>query len=1208
MTAFDFPARSGLPPQPNLIPGDGSRLELIGLNIPALARKIGLLMEGPLAGRRLLVVAPTALEAEDLAGDLGYFWPGGRVGVLAGLEIKPFIGQYVGYAPTAERLSALSLLKARGSSAVVTSSMASACRLVPPPASLAARTLEISIGQELGFERLKSYLEDNGYRRVGLVESVSDYAVRGGLVDVFPGGSSRPVRIDFFGDHVDSLRAFQVSDQRSVGSLETLSITPASHGSLGPAGRERAAKAVTELAREKGWLSLLWKPLVRTFLEGLQGDLDSWSPLFAEPLAPITDHLAGSGVAVLVLEPERALEAGRAAWLGLSNHFQRLALEERPHLPLEALHANPDDLWRAMASLPQGLTVARALAVEDAGLGPGAGPAGGSVRFNCEGNDDLRAMMSVPRRASGLLGPLAARIRALLGRGLDVRLVLRTRESSRRLAEMLVEYDLSPTRGRGGRAGQGEAGRPRAAAPRGGAAGAGSAGAAGGGTSLGTAGGTLAFDVGQISGGYAAPYDNEAVIAEDEIFGNRQRLRRRAREEFRGLKGFSSLKDLSPGDFVVHQEHGIGQYLGLVTLNLTNGQPGDFLHLTYRGGDILYVPVERFKSVSKYVGPGEHVPLLDRLGSGSWERIKGKVKDNIREMAEELLRLYAARQTAPGFSFSGRDQALTEFEASFQYDPTPDQERAIDEVLADLAAPRPMDRLVCGDVGYGKTEVAMRAAFKAVSDGKQVAVLVPTTILAEQHEKSFRERLADWPMVVESLSRFKKPAEQREIVKRVAQGVVDVLIGTHRILQKDIHFKDLGLLVIDEEHRFGVKDKERLKKLRTHVDVLSMSATPIPRSLSMSLNGVRDMSLIETSPQDRLAVRTRLMNRNDETIGEAIDFELARGGQVFFIHNQIRDIGALLKRLSEQMPLVRFGMGHGQMNSDELERALLRFLNKEIDVWVTTAIVESGLDFPAANTIIIDKADTFGLAQLYQLRGRVGRGREQAYAYLLVDNPETLTADARKRLKALMDHTDLGSGYQIALHDLQIRGSGNILGSAQSGQASLVGYEMYSQLMEQTIRELKNEPFAEDYDPEVILGLPAYLPESYAPDTEVRLGLYRRLSSAGTEEEVAELEAEMLDRLGPLPDEALNLLDLMRVKIRLRRARVRRLEGSESFLTLTFGAEGPADHDKIMALVAGSGQRRNRLTPQGKLVVGQAEYARPGRPLEGIREFLGRIA
>jgi transcription-repair coupling factor (superfamily II helicase) len=509
-------------------------------------------------------------------------------------------------------------------------------------------------------------------------------------------------------------------------------------------------------------------------------------------------------------------------------------------------------------------------------------------------------------------------------------------------------------------------------------------------------------------------------------------------------------------------------------------------------------------------------------------------------------------------------------------------------------------------VGYGKTEVAMRAAFKVISEQRQAAVLVPTTILAEQHGHTFEARLAPWGVRVASLSRFKKPAEVKQLLKRAAEGQVDVIIGTHRLLQKDVKFKDLGLMIIDEEHRFGVSDKEKLKKLRSSVDVLAMSATPIPRSLSMSLSGIRDLSSIATPPQDRLAVKTTLMKYEDETVCEAIDRELARGGQVFLIHNRVRDIHLLVGKLRRLMPLVRFAVGHGQMKESELEDVMDKFLNRKVDVWVTTTIVESGLDFPAANTIIIDQADRFGLAQLYQLRGRVGRGHRQAYAYLMVDNPDTLTSDAKKRLKALLDHSDLGSGYQIAMHDLQIRGSGNILGAAQSGQAQLVGYEMYTRLMEEAVSELKGQAYEEEWEPEVGMSVPAYLPEAYAPDTETRLVMYRRLSSAKTPEEIAALKEEMLDRFGRPPEEAENLISLMEIKIMLKKAGARRLESGAGGLTLTFGEEGPANYDRVMEMVMDP-KRKARLSPNGKLFMGDIQI-RSGADLMRIKNFLPPLA
>ncbi|MDR1044905.1 MAG: transcription-repair coupling factor [Candidatus Adiutrix sp.] len=1143
-----------------LQPEAGQSVLLGGLTLPALARlMVQLIYDRP---QIIFAAVPGAIMAEDLAGDLAYFWPEGRdrIHLFPAYEAKPFLPQSASPDIALQRQWALSQLAAGDAPRLVVAPAAAVVRLIPDPASAPARLRRIQSGAELDFEALKKFLLENGYNPVGQVESRGDFSARGDLVDIFPAGRDLPVRVEFFGDYVESIRRFRIEDQRSVGRLEELMLAPASEFSYEPDSGGRAAERLAELAGREGWHGLLWEPLARKLREAESfSGLESWSPLFTEllPLGAALGQARG-----LIYEPEEFLQAGQAAWLGLANHFSRLAAEERPHLAMESLWQRPEE---SLAWLKQGGGWrARHLELpEEAEAGARA------WRLPIELHSGLRGELVPGRGGAGFLGPLVARLKSLLGRGFETHLVSPTAEQSRRLAEMLGEYDLSPSAGLAGR--RAEPGR-------------------------------LSLEVGQLSAGFAADFDRAAYIAESDIFGGSGRpRRRRAAADFRGLN-FASLKDLSPGDFVVHNLHGIGQYQGLVTLNLSYGQKGDFLHLVYKGGDKLYVPVELFNEVGKYVGAGDRPPALDRLGGLTWGRLKERVKENIREMAEDLLKLYAARSIAPGHAYEGRDGLLTEFEAAFEYSETPDQQQAIDEVLADLAAARPMDRLVCGDAGYGKTEVAMRAAFKVVSEKKQVAVLVPTTILAEQHGRTFEARLSPWGIRCASLSRFKKPGEIRELLKRLAEGQVDVVIGTHRLLQKDVKFRDLGLLVIDEEHRFGVSDKEKLKKLRAQVDVLSMSATPIPRSLSMSLAGIRDLSSISTPPQDRLAVKTTLMKYEDEAVCEAIDRELARGGQVFLVHNRVRDIHLWADKLRRLMPLVRFGIGHGQMKEKELEEVMTLFLNRELSVWITTTIVESGLDFPSAGTIIIDQADRFGLAQLYQLRGRVGRGNQQAYCCLMVDNPDTLTSDAKKRLKALLDHSELGSGYQIAMHDLQIRGSGNILGAAQSGQVNLVGYEMYTQLMEEAIAELKGRPLEEEMEPEVAMGLPAYLPSDYVPDTESRLVMYRRLASAADFEEIGSLREEMRDRFGPPPEEARSLAAMMEIKIMLKKAKVRRLETGAGGLTLSFGPEGPANYEAVMALVMDRG-RKVRLSPGGKLFVGDIRL-RSGADLELVKNFL----
>ncbi|MDR1039847.1 MAG: transcription-repair coupling factor [Deltaproteobacteria bacterium] len=1206
----------------------GGRLELGGLPLSALARQIGLLMQGPFSRRKLAVVTPSAVEAEDFLGDLRFFWPGGECALMPGFDRKPFMQKYSGVALAGERMSAARRLAGDGPLVLVTS-VPAALRMLPPADEIEGRSLKVTAGEEADFEAFVRFLAEGGYQRVDQVEGPGDCSVRGGIVDVFPAGMESPLRLEFFGDFVDSIRSFRVEDQRSSGRLESADLPPLSQAPVNDGTLKRAYAALTRLADRHGWLDLLWEPVARGFLEGrLFADFENWSPLFADNLAGFSRFLAGAGALPVLYEPARIVQAGEATWLGLGNHFSRLASDGRPHLPAESLYEGLEAFLDGITRLPAGIIAARETPLPgEPGL-PGSSADGG--RFIVFGTESTGILRNLPGRAgknAGFLDPLAGKIRSLLGRGFKTTLVLKNPEQKRRLVELLYDRDLSPVvppkpagasraqpltgdwrPGAGQRVPGADAGVPGRLPQPGKRGLSGLPGPAvwtGPSKATRPGGGELAFAVGQLSGGFVAPYDFEAFIAEEEIFGVRRVRRTKAFEEIRGQ---GSLSDLSPGDYVVHANHGVGQYRGLSSQTMSTGYRGDFLAIAYRDDSMLYVPVESFGVVSKYVGPDDKPPPLDRLGSGNWERVKARVKADVKAVAEDLLKLYAARKASQGNACAPRDGDFLNFEAAFPFEETPDQARAIEDVMRDLERPAPMDRLVCGDVGFGKTEVAIRAAYRVVSENRQAAVLVPTTILAEQHERSFRERFRDWPVTVESLTRFKTPREQKAVLAALKLGSVDVVIGTHRILQKDVEFKDLGLLVVDEEHRFGVKDKERLKRLRANVDVLSMSATPIPRSLSMSMSGIRDMSIIQTPPVDRLSVITSLIRADDALICEAIDRELARGGQVFFIHNRVKDIHLWVERLQSLMPLVRFGVGHGQMRPAELEAMMEAFWNKEIDVWISTTIVESGLDFPSANTIIIDRADNYGLAQLYQLRGRVGRSWEQAYAYLMVDDPDTLTGDARRRLSAIMENAELGSGYQVALHDMQIRGSGSVLGAAQHGQASLVGFEMYARLVEEAVAELKDEPLMDDYEPEIVLGTAAYLPDSYAPDTRARIMLYRRLSRAASDEEIAGIEAELADRFGPLPPEAKNLLELSSMKILVKSVRAKRLENTEAGLRMTFFSDKVNVRESVLDKVvelAGDPVRRITLTPDGELFVPRFNLKiRTHGPVGSVRHFL----
>jgi transcription-repair coupling factor (superfamily II helicase) len=678
-------------------------------------------------------------------------------------------------------------------------------------------------------------------------------------------------------------------------------------------------------------------------------------------------------------------------------------------------------------------------------------------------------------------------------------------------------------------------------------------------------GAPVEITVGELSGGFRSLAEGLIVLTEDEALGFRPEGRHR--RESRPLQYLTSLADLQDGDFIVHLDHGIGIYRGLVKLTVAS-EVNDFLELEYQGGDRLYLPVDRLHLVQKYLGVEGVSPKIERLGGKSWERTKKKVKKAVEKIARELVELYALRRVLPGHHFSPADSVFQEFEATFEYEETPDQLQAIQEVLTDMTLDKPMDRLICGDVGYGKTEVALRAAFKAAMDGKQVALLVPTTVLAEQHYETFRRRLTPYPLEVRVLSRFKPPAAQKRILGELAQGQVDIIIGTHRLLSRDVIFRDLGLAIVDEEQRFGVRQKERLKEWRRTVDVLTLTATPIPRTLQLSLTGLRELSLINTPPEDRRAIRTYLCRPEKAVIQAAIRRELARGGQVFFVHNRVRNLATWTRYVQETVPEARVAMAHGQMPERDLERVMLRFWRGDLDVLVSTAIIEAGLDIPSANTIIINRAHILGLAQLYQLRGRVGRSKVQAYAYLLVPEEAALSTEAQKRLKALMEFTELGSGFKVALHDLQIRGAGNLLGQAQSGHLAEVGYELYLQLLEEAIREFKGEA-PEDLvpDPELRVPLAAYLPEDYVPDVQQRLALYRRLSGRLTPEMIKEMEEELLDRFGPLPQEGLNLLEVVRTKHLLRQLGIKRLDLQDSFAVLQFARPERLNLERLINLL-----------------------------------------
>jgi transcription-repair coupling factor (superfamily II helicase) len=692
--------------------------------------------------------------------------------------------------------------------------------------------------------------------------------------------------------------------------------------------------------------------------------------------------------------------------------------------------------------------------------------------------------------------------------------------------------------------------------------------------------GQIVIREGRISGSFEYSGMRLLIVSDEEIFGKKTHRRkwRPAREGY-FLKSFGELKE---GDFVVHTEHGIGRYRGLQKLAVA-GIENDFLLLEYLDADKLYLPVDRLDQIQRYLGPDGRPPKVDKLGGQSWDAVKEKVKKSIREVAEELVAVYAAREVMERSAFSPPDRLYEEFSAAFEFEETPDQARAIEDIHLDMNDAKPMDRLICGDAGFGKTEVAIRASFRAVMDGRQAALLVPTTILAEQHHQTFSRRLRDYPIRVEVLNRFKTKAEQLQILEDLRKGQVDIVIGTHRLLQKDVEFRDLGLVVIDEEQRFGVSHKEKLKKLRTLVDVLTLTATPIPRTLHLSLVGIRDLSIINTPPVDRQAIKTHVLEFNDDIIREAIREELKRDGQVFFLHDRVKSIYTMARFVEKLVPEAQVGVVHGQMKPREIEDSMTRFVRGETNVLVCTSIIGSGLDIPAANTIIINRADRFGLGQLYQIRGRVGRAREEAAAYLLVPKGAMLSRDATRRLQAIMEFSEPGSGFRIAANDLDIRGGGNLLGTSQSGHVSAVGYELYTELMEKTIRELKGQPAPEDeLRPEINLGLAAFIPAGYMADEHERLVTYKRMSMAASEQELSEIKDELMDLYGFVPPEAEHLFEVIRIKHLLKAVRGKKMGYDGKNLFIFFHEKSPVEPAKLVEL-SRKRLKGMRLTPDYKL-------------------------
>jgi transcription-repair coupling factor (superfamily II helicase) len=1132
--------------------------------------------EGP-----TLWVAPTEHEAKRVVRELQLF------GVPARLLPNWDVAPYGGYSPSADasrrRLASLHALAAEPAPVIV-APPAALLKRVLPPAALLALAEGVTVGEDVDRDALVRRLVDRGYFSTDLCSEPGTFSVRGSILDVFAPSYEHPLRIDFWGDEVESIRTFDPHTQRSRRSLEAASILPIREEVITQAALDALPRKLKVLADARGV-----KPRKRIQIQDelrerrLVQEIELFLPLLRdEELVTVFDYLGRPGALLVQQEPNHA----GANLFGLpeqiTDRFKREDGASRLLPEPTDLFLSVDQLDAAAAGLPR-LVFPDVTEEEHDDLS--------SLELRASDHGGLRAeILARKSDPDGMLVPLVSRARAWLTDKLAVLVVCRSRRRSKQLVGLLEPYDLSVAEHSepidfsevldpGGRFRDGH---------------------------------HLHVVPGDLDRGFSLPAAGLVVLCEADVFGKREPRKRARRPQ--GAEAIGSFAQLTRGDVVVHSFHGIGRFDGMVKLQLDpsamdikqdqreraenpsyvpgsggkagtgRGSNNDFLLLRYRNDDRLYVPVHKLDQLSRYVAPGGAKPKLDKLGGVTWSKRKKKASEAAQKVARELLDLYARRQLARSHPFPPPDEMYREFAAGFPFDETPDQQAAIDAVLHDMGSPTPMDRLVCGDVGFGKTEIAMRAAFRAVEDGKQVAVLVPTTILALQHHQAFSERMKEFPVTVGMLSRFRTAAQQRKTIAGMKTGQVDIVIGTHRLLGRDVGFKDLGLLVVDEEHRFGVTHKEKIKGIRAAVDVLTLTATPIPRTLNLALSGIRDFSIIMTPPEGRQAVRTQVARFSPRRIVDSIRYELDRGGQVFFVHNRVRSIHKLGDWLRKLLPGVTMRVAHGQMNERDLEDIMIGFFRREFDLLLCTTIIESGIDVPTANTMIINRSDMLGLAQMHQLRGRVGRGRDQGHCYLLVPPGRTVRATALSRLKVLQDNSELGSGHRIAQHDLELRGTGNLLGRKQAGHVADVGLNTYMTLLEQAVKKLKGEDVAEGPEPEIELRADAYIPAEYVPDEAERLQEYKALADCRSRGELQTLLQELEDTFGAPPPEVLRFEQLIEVKVLARDLRVERLRTLRGGrMQLTISQSTPIDPMSLMTLV-GAAPDVYTFRPDGVLI------------------------
>jgi transcription-repair coupling factor (superfamily II helicase) len=1099
-------------------------------NLPGAAQSLAIAEAASAAKRFTLLLTADSQSAERLEQELKFFAPDLPVLHFPDWETLP----YDLFSPhqdiISQRIASLYRLPELEHGVLVVP-ITTALHRLAPTRFLLGSSLVLDVGQKLDVELMRTRLEASGYRYVDTVYEHGEFTVRGALIDLFPMGSKLPYRIDLFDDEIETLRTFEPETQRSIDKVDSVRLLPAKEFPL----QKEAVTRFKARFRERFDVDFRRSPIFQDLNSGITpAGIEYYIPLFFEETSTLFDYLPQDTQVFSLPGIEQAAET---FWKDVRNRYEERRVDpDRPLLPPDELFLPVEDCFARLKTWPRVVT-----SQDDVETGVGR------ERFPAQALPNL----AIEAKASEPLAALSNFLNDFPGR------VLFTAESAGRrevLLELLERLKLRPKTLDSWQEFVGS--KERLAI-------------------------TIApLDEGLLLEQTALDQTALALIAESPLFGQRVMQRRRREKRADGHSNDAVIKNLAElreGAPVVHIDHGVGRYLGLATLEVEN-QVAEFLMLAYAEEAKLYVPVANLHLIARYTGSDDELAPLHRLGSEAWQKAKRKAAEQVRDVAAELLDIYARRAAREGYAFADPKLDYETFSAGFPFEETPDQQTTIEAVRHDMLAPKPMDRLVCGDVGFGKTEVAMRAAFIAVHGGKQVAILVPTTLLAQQHYNSFRDRFADWPVTVEVMSRFKSAKEINAAVADLAEGKIDIVIGTHKLLQDDVKIKNLGLVIIDEEHRFGVRQKEQLKALRSEVDILTLTATPIPRTLNMAVAGMRDLSIIATPPARRLSVRTFVMEQNKPTVKEALLRELLRGGQVYYLHNDVKTIEKCAADLAELVPEARIGIGHGQMHERDLEQVMSDFYHKRFNVLIASTIIETGIDVPSANTIIIERADKFGLAQLHQLRGRVGRSHHQAYAYLLTPPRKQITPDAEKRLEAIANTQDLGAGFVLATNDLEIRGAGELLGEGQSGQIQAVGFTLYMEMLERAVKSIRkgeqpnlDQPLGGG--PEINLRVPGLIPEDYLPDVHARLILYKRIANAADEEGLKDLQVEMIDRFGLLPEPTKNLVRMTSLKLKAEQLGIKKVDAGPQGGRIEFAADTPVDPLTLIKLIQGQPKR-----------------------------------